>query len=117
MLAVGMQSVRGALVGEPRIMTYPQRCPTHVKKLRSGWELALLSFHSQSDAELTTAISRRGVAGAMLVERATKKKPSGWQTFYTTGAHSAIGWDDPETIHPLTWVRSSGGRSTQAAIK
>ena len=76
-------------------MTYPQRCPTHVKKLRSGWKLALLSFHSQSDAELTTAISRRGVAGTMLVERATKKKPSGWQTFYTTGAHSAIGWDDP----------------------
>jgi len=49
--------------------------------LRSGWGLALLSFHSQSDAELTTAISRRGVAGAMLVERATKKKPSDWQTF------------------------------------
>lgn len=37
--------------------------------------------------------------------------------FCTTGAHSGMGWDDPETIHPLTWVRNSGGRSTQAAIK
>ena len=62
-------------------MTYPQRCPTHLKKLRSGWESALLSFHSQSDAELRTAISRHGVSGAVLVERAAKKKPSGWQTF------------------------------------
>ncbi len=53
-----------------------QRCPTHLKKLklRSGWESALLSFHSQSDAELRTAISRHGASGAVLVERAAKKK-------------------------------------------
>src|SRR5262249_35163814 len=81
MLAVGMQSVRGALVGEPRIMTYPQRCPTHVKELRNGWKLALFSFHSQFDAELTTAISRRGVAGAMLVERARKISPAAGRLF------------------------------------
>jgi len=96
MLVVGMQSVRGALVGEPRIMTYPQRCPTHVKKMRSGWESALLSFHSQSDAELTTAISRRGVAGAVLVERATKKKPNRWQTFAQRARSFGYGVDNPE---------------------
>jgi hypothetical protein len=83
LLAVGMQSVRGALVGEPRIMTYAQRCRSHLKKLRSGWESALLSFHSQAEAELTTAISLRGV---------------------NVGSERMI-------------ALSSGGRSTQAAIK
>ena len=51
-------------------MTYAQRCPTHLKKLRSGWESALLSFHSQSDAELRSAISRHGPAGAVLAPAA-----------------------------------------------
>jgi hypothetical protein len=88
-------------------MTYAQRRPTHLKKLRSGWESALLSFHSQSEAEFRTAISRLGVAGAVLVERATKKKSSGWQTFCTTARTFGYEMDDPETIHPLTWVRNA----------
>jgi len=55
--------------------------PNSCKEVAEWLGISTLSFHSQSDAELTTAISRRGVAGAMLVERATKKKPSDWQTF------------------------------------
>jgi hypothetical protein len=55
--------------------------PNSCKEVAEWLEISTLSFHSQSDAEVTTAISRRGVAGAMLVERATKRSPAAGRLF------------------------------------